>query len=205
MALDGAWNAYIFREGKTPVRGTDLVTGLTDGLLAIGNARPQSVRTELIDLLMRAGELEGALLDAASSQSEQAVVITDTLATSLVTDRPLQNDDLVLRVRRLNPPESVTVTPPEGFAYYSLHPLDFADLTETIPTGPYAAVIGIRSIGTTLSAVVQASLRNQNVHAERITVRPTGHPYDRRTDFTSDQLTLDRRDALAPRRLPCCR
>jgi hypothetical protein len=199
MALDGAWNAYIFREGKTPVRGSDLVNGLANGLLAFGDTAPESQRTALIDLLMRAGELEGALLDAASSQGEQAAAITDALAISLVAGRPLCGEDLALRARTLNTTEHVTITPPEGFAYYSLHPLDFADLINAItPLGRHAAVIGIRSIGTTLSAVVQAALCCQGVHAERITVRPIGHPYDRHTAFSSSQLrwiaaTLSRR------------
>jgi hypothetical protein len=189
MALDSAWNAYIFREGKTPVRGSDLLNDLISGLIAFGDAGPQSERTALIDLLMRAGELEGALLDGGTSDATEASTITDALAHSLVSGHPLHREALALRARTLKIPEQVTLTPPEGFAYYSLHPLDFADLVRTIETsGRYAAVVGIRSIGTTLSAVVQAALCNQGVHTERITVRPAGHPYDRRTAFTFDQL-----------------
>src|SRR5256886_15961339 len=51
-----------------------------------------------------------------------------------------------------------------------------------------AAVIGIRSIETTLRAVVPATLRRTGCAAERITVRPTGHPYSRHTHPTSEQI-----------------
>lgn len=51
------------------------------------------------------------------------------------------------------------------------------------------AVIGIRSIGTTLSAVVVAAARRRSLPAERITVRPAGHPFDRHTRFSEEQRT----------------
>src|SRR5262249_29689910 len=82
----------------------------------------------------------------------------------------------------------VDVSIPEGFAYYALHPLDYADLVERTELGARSAlVIGIRSIGTTLSAVVAAKLRQLGTAAERITVRPIGHPYDRRCEFNPKQ------------------
>ncbi len=51
--------------------------------------------------------------------------------------------------------------------------------------GVCVAVLGIRSIGVTLSAVLMAALQQRGYAAERTTIRPTGHPYDRK-------LTLDR-------------
>jgi hypothetical protein len=189
MVLDGAWNAYIFREGKTSVRGSGLVNELVNGLLAFDEVAPNAKRTALIDLLMRAGELEGALLDAGSRQGNLVAAVTDSLANSLVSGHPVRAEELALRTRIIETPKQVVVAPPEGFAYYSLHPLDFADLVTTISTTvAFAAVIGIRSIGTTLSAVVQAALRNRGIQCKRTTVRPTGHPYDRRTEFTPEQL-----------------
>jgi hypothetical protein len=49
-------------------------------------------------------------------------------------------------------------------------------------------VVGIRSIGTTLSAIVRAALQHQGKQTERVTARPSGHPYDRGTRFSSRQL-----------------
>ena len=45
-------------------------------------------------------------------------------------------------------------------------------------------MLGIRSIGAALSAVACAALRIRGVECERITVRPAGHPYDRKLEVT---------------------
>src|SRR5262249_21659398 len=78
---------------------------------------------------------------------------------------------------------------PEGFSYYGLNPLDFADLAKSMVSGLClpVAVIGIRSVGPTLAAMVSAVLRNAGLSAGRITVRPEGEPYHRTTRFTSEQ------------------
>src|SRR5581483_11586649 len=76
----------------------------------------------------------------------------------------------------------------EGFAYYALHPLDFAALASNVAEScESAAIIGIRSIGTTLSAIVLGAMRHRGRPSDRITVRPTGHPYDRVTRLTREQ------------------
>ena len=85
------------------------------------------------------------------------------------------------------PPETVRISHPEGFAYYALHPGDFADAMRDMSSRVPVAVVGIRSIGTTLSAVACAALRRRGVRASRITVRPSGHPYDRTTELTDSQ------------------
>ena len=86
-----------------------------------------------------------------------------------------------------HPPRHVRISHPEGFAYYALHPGDFADAVEDVDCGFPVAVLGIRSVGTTLSAVACAALRKRGVRASRITVRPAGHPYDRITELTDAQ------------------
>ena len=81
------------------------------------------------------------------------------------------------------------ISPPEGFSYYALHPLDFGRLAlGAASRDKVAAVIGIRSIGTTLSAVVSAALIATGVQAQRITVRPIGHPYDRVLQWNVTQI-----------------
>jgi hypothetical protein len=189
MALNGAWNAYIFREGKTSVRGAALVNEFIQLLITFRETTSADKKTVLIDLLLRAGELEGALLDSGSPDGPLMATITDELANSLVSSAPIRAEDLALRSRVIKTPEFLAVAPPEGFAYYALHPLDLADLSRSVEVhNRFSAVIGIRSIGTTLSAVVQAALRQDGIHVERTTVRPTGHPYDRQTHFTPEQL-----------------
>jgi hypothetical protein len=188
MPLDSAWNMYIFRDGKTTVRGAEIVDRLIDGLLSFPTANPTNHRTELLDLLLRAGELECALADCDPNHADLAAGVTDRLANTLVSGIALNTRELARTISTIRPAEQYTVTTPEGFAYYALHPLDFADLIRsTSKRDGYAAVVGIRSIGTSLSAVVNASLRADGIQAERITVRPHGHPYDRRTSFNDIQ------------------
>jgi len=189
MPLDGALNAYIFRDGRIRLPGAALLNELVRRLLDLSDTGPQGRRNALLDLLLRAAELECALSDEGSTQSGTIAGITDALAAALVRRETLASADLAFKAGMLHIPEYVHLTAPEGFAYYSLHPLDFADLVSQLDSkARVAAVVGIRSIGTTLSAVVQAALRSMGIQAERTTVRPAGHPYDRRCEFTEDQL-----------------
>jgi hypothetical protein len=87
------------------------------------------------------------------------------------------------RLRAIELPDSLIVTAPEGFAYYGLDPVRYADVIRQFSQRP-AFVVGIRSIGTVLAAVCAAALA-----CERITVRPTGHPYDRELQLDSNQRT----------------
>src|SRR5205814_7722381 len=50
------------------------------------------------------------------------------------------------------------------------------------------AIVGIRSIGTTLTAVVRAAACARGVDADRITVRPQGDPYNRELAFSTPEL-----------------
>lgn len=87
-------------------------------------------------------------------------------------------------------PATVSVSVPEGFAYYALHPLDYAEAAARLPLvlrSEPAVVVGIRSIGTTLSAVARAALAVRGVNARRLTVRPTGHPWERVVRFSPEE------------------
>jgi len=188
MPISSAWNAYIFREGKTTVSGPALVADLAKGVRAFPHLAHSARRTTLIDLLLRAGELECTLHDSESAQAAIAEGVTDQLAESLVRGTPVSTDNLFVRVRDIEAPARVPVAITEGFAYYSLHPFDYVDLVRRAASAyRRAAIVGIRSIGTTLGSIVQAALRAQGAIAERITVRPIGHPYNRRTTFSSHQ------------------
>jgi hypothetical protein len=195
MPIDKAWNAYIFRDGKTTASGPALLRDFVDGLHAY-DASPS--KTALTDLLLRAGELECALRDVNSAHGPLIESITEAIAEAFVSGTPLPTNHLLLLARSIVVPGQVSIAPPEGFAFYSLHPLDFASLVRRVPKRSPTAVIGIRSIGTTLSAIVKAVITADGRYVERITVRPTGHPYDRRTHFSPEEkqwidLMLSRR------------
>lgn len=172
---------WIFRDGKRAVSGSDLLGDLRRRIANAGNS------STLLDALIEAGELEAALADAGSNWRESAARVTDCLAAAVIGGDPNAVARAATHADQIPPPDMLAVAPPEGFTYYALHPSDFARLAETLESSRFA-IVGIRSIGTTLSAVVLSALLAQGKHAKRITVRPTGHPYSRQTNFSADQL-----------------
>ncbi len=79
-------------------------------------------------------------------------------------------------------PERISVGVPEGYAYYSLYPEMYMEAAEQFVRQRQprnAVVIGIRSIGTSESAVVGAALEEAACVVHAYTVRPRGHPFDR--------------------------
>ena len=79
-------------------------------------------------------------------------------------------------------PRVITERVPEGFAYYALFPDAYVEATRAFLAACAPArvsVIGLRSIGTTLAAVVAAALERSGVEATSYTLRPRGHPFAR--------------------------
>src|SRR5690242_4871694 len=81
-------------------------------------------------------------------------------------------------------PPQIEISVPEGFAYYALDPELYRRaarrfVSEARPER--VAVIGIRSIGATLGAIVCDEIQRSRLW----TVRPRGHPFDRqiRADY----------------------
>jgi hypothetical protein len=170
---------WIFREGRREVSGPTMVREL---------ARQLASNDSLLDCLIQSGELESALSDLDAPGALAAASLTDALATILYAGKPGGNPHLQQLALKIQIPDTISISPPEGFTYYALHPLDYARIAERISNESAAfAVIGIRSIGTTLSAVTTAALQAQGRAAARITVRPVGHPYARTTQFCADQ------------------
>jgi hypothetical protein len=80
------------------------------------------------------------------------------------------------------------VTVPEGFAFYALFPESYRQAARRWAADHVDSwrrdvlVVGVRSIGTTLSAVVAQAIRAQRFAVRRRTVRPDGEPFERRLD-----------------------
>jgi hypothetical protein len=199
-----ALNLLIFREDRRRVRGRDLKQALIEKISGLGSWRSADM---LLATLLRSGELECAVADAAANAPgvsiEAFTEVTDRLAESLMlgesgTRGSAWEADLLGKILTAAVPEQVEVASAEGFAYYALHPLAFAEALDELPSlPPSVLVIGIRSIGTTLSAVTAASLRSRGAQVRRITVRPSGHPYNRRTRFRPEELELIRQNLAA--------
>jgi hypothetical protein len=192
-STDGtAFEMCVFRDGRRAVSGQALHAALAVELRALAvTTDPAAYRERVLRALLCAGDLECALADLDHLDTALVSRCTDLLARALVTMPPAPDAGAVARMlaslARMSPPAHVTLSRPEGFAYYALHPLDFVRATEALCPGRRPVfVVGLRSIGTTLGAVVAATAL-RHAPAERITVRPTGHPYDRRLELTDPE------------------
>ncbi|WP_437731838.1 hypothetical protein [Sorangium sp. So ce1335] len=213
MTDSSGYRMYVFRSGRRDVPGRRLVDELAADLRALDAPGGDLRRAVVLRALIRAGELESILADAGAAGAPLLAQLTDDLAALLVggadaipdgqtSGRPW-SDVWPRTARRLTTPETlaalaaltsrdvpatVPTSPPEGFSFYALHPLDFARLAERLAASPAPVrVVGVRSIGTTLSAVTAAALRRRGIRADRTTVRPAGHPYDRRVELAAGQ------------------
>jgi hypothetical protein len=89
---------------------------------------------------------------------------------------------------------SIRTKSAEGYAFYALYPESYLEAARHSGLGPGTRVIGIRSIGTGLSALVAAALGAP----PPLTLRPAGHPFRRevRVDpAVTEELAADR-DAM---------
>ncbi len=96
-------------------------------------------------------------------------------------------------------PRQLVMRLSEGYAYYGLHPYVYATSARRFADeySPMQCVcIGTRSIGTSLSAVVAAALARRGVGIDLYSVRPHGHPFERRLSMRDD-LTACLRNAPA--------
>lgn len=182
--------------------------GLLWSRLAPGGDRPKTL-DDLRSLLIHAGQLEQALADGlappldanaareALSRAEEATGHAAAAFRSTVdgpshkaqVDGRLNAMAAALKPLTQLPDSCVTVKVPEGFAFYTLFPEQYVAAARRWlgdhagAADRRAVVVGVRSIGTTLSAVVAATLVDGGWDVHRLTVRPTGHPYARRVDI----------------------
>lgn len=177
----------VYRDGVRRVRASCLRRELSDRLLRI-----ESDSSRWATLLL-AGELEAGLEDAGARSANVARELTDKLASGWLSGALPEHRALAEKVASLAVPSEVDVTRPEGYAYYALDPSSYARwVSDRGQGGPAVVVVGIRSIGTSLSAVACAAARQRGMRALRLTVRPQGHPWDRRWDPDAEMLQLVR-------------
>lgn len=75
-------------------------------------------------------------------------------------------------------PDRVTIATPEGYAFYAVYPELYLEAAWEAPDRP--EVIGIRSIGASLAAMVAVGAGS----GPPLTIRPTGHPFAREVKLT---------------------
>ncbi|WP_376099699.1 hypothetical protein ACE7GA_12090 [Roseomonas sp. CCTCC AB2023176] len=143
--------------------------------------------------LIEAGSLATAIADAAFEAAGAEVptagadaAMALTLRVAEATRRSWHGADpgalpTDLRgLRGLLPDGLLRLGRAEGFAYYALYPEAYLEAARALPAT--TGVIGIRSIGTTLGAVVAAGAGA----AAPVTVRPTGHPFRRTLSLSAE-------------------
>ena len=160
----------IYRHQRRTLKTADL----------IANLRPVRDRDSFRDLLIDFGQLECGVADALPS-GHPAVDELRRIAVNLGTlfSRPAARVDLTIRAGL---PEEISVGIPEGYAYYGLFPESYATAAEDFyreHTPLRSVVIGIRTIGTSLSAAVAGAIAASGGIVSSFTVRPSGHPFHR--------------------------
>lgn len=188
-------NLLVFREDRRHASGKELKAALTAQLEQLCGHFSQQ---RLLTAQLLAGEIESGVADSDPEAARCYELVADQIAGELLAGEPAASNNsdfhhpdfhlLLAAARALPVCEQLNISTPEGFAYYALHPLAYADVIRQIPACDRLLVVGIRSIGTTLSSIATAAVRARGIAAERITVRPQGHPYNRTVEFTTAQM-----------------
>ena len=154
-----------------------IVYGEHEEIVATRTLIRQIELADPLERLIRLGQLEAGVLDALCPEVDDRHPIAESLRRIALDDDPTE------ALRFLDLPKQIKVRPPEGYAFYSVYPEQYERaarrfVSERSPGR--CVVLGIRSIGTSLSAVVVRTLRRSGVAVSSWTVRPHGHPFDRR-------------------------
>jgi hypothetical protein len=175
-------------------RSEDAVPGerlqcIDDRLAAVANMPAGISRhARLVGVLIDAGQLLQGVADAdfnavgADRRTGAADALTQYLyaiarATCRSWDTGFEHiGELPARAPLSELPSEVKLRTPEGFAFYGLYPEAFIEAARSLSLSAPPRVIGIRSIGTTLGAVIAAVLDAP----PPVTVRPHGDPFERR-------------------------
>jgi len=196
----------VYGDRPQRTRSAALLAQLHDGLREAAATPPGLSRhSRLVTLLIDAGMLaqgvadarcEAAGHDAQSDDARLAMEFVTGLARCCARSwssgfrsiGPLPFDEIAQCTARLAD-EPLSLKQPEGYAFYALYPETYFEAASRCRAGAARwQVIGLRSIGTSLSAMVAVGL---GAPAPR-TLRPVGHPFHREiaapppTDWDAD-------------------
>lgn len=156
-------------------------------------------------ILIRAGELEQAVLDAGPALDPvlrgKARALTARAAEAFAHAWLHENEapslpnaaraalsvlGATLDACARTSGATLSIHTPEGFAHYALYPEQYIEAAllwakeHEHEAERSVLVVGIRSIGTTLGALVGAVLRMRGFDVRTTSLRPSGHPFARR-------------------------
>ena len=141
----------------------------------------RSLSADRREFLIEFGQLECALADQLPG-ADPRIALLRSIAHD--AGRAFVNVSRPLPAIHCDLPATLEIRQPEGFAYYALFPEAYVAAALRFYRDAKPAkcvVVGIRSIGTSLSAAVAGALLEQGVCVDSFTVRPTGHPFHRVT------------------------
>lgn len=143
---------------------------------------------KLVGALVEAGQLLQGVADEGTPSPELSEFVHG-LARCVVRSWDSRFGEVgeLPRLPSLILPETVELRLPEGFAFYAVYPEAYVAAARTLTLNGSPRVIGIRSIGTTLGAMVAAALGAPPA----ITVRPFGDPFARAVELPADILERD--------------
>nr|WP_234828056.1 hypothetical protein [Sinorhizobium fredii] len=145
----------------------------------------------LVGIFIKAGELVQGLSDAEfdtlgadelSARREKSGALLLELArlvaqswSSGFSARLAPPEHIWALLRDLRAPWDLSIKEGEGYAFYALYPECYMEAARRSGLAANTVVIGLRSIGTSLSAAVAAAIGA----AAPVTLRPVGHPFRR--------------------------
>jgi len=150
------------------------------------------------DLLIACGQIEQAISDVGidDSTARQATnraadyflnIVRAPAEKAGAREFSLSSVQSLLTQALAAAPSELRIKIPEGCAFYCLYPEQYASAAQQWSTqhepGGDVLVVGIRSIGTNLSALVASALNQHGHKASRVTVRPGGHPFAREVEL----------------------
>ena len=162
--LDGAQRAAamppgIERHGALAavfIEAGELVQGIADAEFAAhGCDAPSRAQSGAMALLMRLADAVRGSWESGFSAPLGAVAAPELTGVAV--------------------PGHIKVRRPEGYAFYALYPESYIEAAKALRGAPVPTVIGLRSIGTGLAALVASVLGAE----PPITLRPVGHPFRR--------------------------
>jgi len=203
----------VFRDQRAAVDPVQLLSTLRiDACRLASHACPD--HEETVQLLISAGTLEAALVDTLFPSADGTTPITRRLREAgcalghavwhtwenRTTDarRWLGQSAATLAYLELQQlPPTVEVRVPEGYAYYAVYPemyLEAARRFHHAHAPRNAVCLGLRSIGTSLSAVIAGTLEELGCTVVSFTLRPRGHPFDRHPVVTPELAEILQRE-----------
>ncbi|HKU41301.1 MAG TPA: hypothetical protein VJR89_24225, partial [Polyangiales bacterium] len=150
-------------------------------LAAMGRLPRDPIGDCALEALLRAGEIECALADLGHEGEPEAARVTDAMASHVLVDCGTSLRSVERALRELELPARLRFRTPAGYAHHALDPRQYAALAERIACSHERpnVVLGIRSIGTSLGAIVGEALKLRGFLVQRRSVRPKGHPWAR--------------------------